>query len=211
MLQDATCNSSSMSIDLICVRHHRFFTEMAMYALDVLAVVTLVPATRRPILGARMRRSRMGISILLGAAAGHTFMGNPEVHALCRFQSLRSIAESHPHARNPTCTTGKGVMSGCSDAGSMAEQVPNSVLSRVDGSGFVRHVQVMAAGLVVLGNCLLPPAALEPLLPAAGNSPAPSRPVSPGVWLSTMPRHPVAVLPVLNLALVSSAELSNRM
>ncbi len=107
MLQDATCNSSSVSIDLICVRHHRFFTEMAMYALDVLAVVTLVPATRRPILGARMRRSRMGISILLGAAAGHTFMGNPEVHALCRFQSLRSIAEPHPHARNPSRTKGK--------------------------------------------------------------------------------------------------------
>lgn len=50
-----------------------------MYALDVLGVVSLVPGTRRDILGARVRRSRLGISTLLGATAGSNFLGNPEV------------------------------------------------------------------------------------------------------------------------------------
>lgn len=52
-----------------------------MYALDVLGIVTLVPGTRRNILAARMRRSRLGVSILLGAAAGSNFLGNPEVQS----------------------------------------------------------------------------------------------------------------------------------
>jgi hypothetical protein len=57
----------------------RFFTEMAMYALDVLGVVTLMPGTRRGVLGTRVRRQRLGISTLLGAAAGSNFLGNSEV------------------------------------------------------------------------------------------------------------------------------------
>jgi hypothetical protein len=65
----------------ISILHHvcRFFTEMAMYALDVLGVVTLMPGTRRGVLGTRVRRQRLGISTLLGAAAGSNFLGNSEV------------------------------------------------------------------------------------------------------------------------------------
>ena len=50
-----------------------------MYALDVLGVVTLVPGARRGVLGTRVRRQRLGISTLLGAAAGSNFLGNSEV------------------------------------------------------------------------------------------------------------------------------------
>lgn len=83
-----------------------------MYALDVLGVVTLMPGTRRGVLGTRVRRQRLGISTLLGAAAGSNFLGNSEVgfheaiHMLfgglgylrC-FQSLRKA-----HHRMMPCT-----------------------------------------------------------------------------------------------------------
>ena len=76
----------------------RFFTEMAMYALDVLCVVTLVPTTRRALLLARYRRARLGVSILLSAAAGHAFMGNPEV----RTSSWGVVVLSRPMAVVPS-------------------------------------------------------------------------------------------------------------
>ena len=59
-----------------------------MYALDVLGVVTLVPGARRGVLGTRVRRQRLGISTLLGAAAGSNFLGNSEV----------GLEDSSPHA-----------------------------------------------------------------------------------------------------------------
>lgn len=47
-------------------------------------------------------------------------------------------------------------------------------------------MQVMAAALAVLGNCLQPPPALEAALPAAA---PPSRPASPAAWLRTPTRQ----------------------
>lgn len=64
-----------------------------MYALEVLGLMTLLPHTRRAVLGARMRRNRLGVSILLGAAAGTAFMGNSEVRP--RFLALFSCNSTH--------------------------------------------------------------------------------------------------------------------
>lgn len=51
---------------------------MALYALDVLHIASLVPYTRRAIVGASVN-NRSGMAILLSAAGGHAFLSEPEV------------------------------------------------------------------------------------------------------------------------------------
>ena len=51
---------------------------MALYALDVLHIASLVPYTRRTIVGATVN-NRSGMAILLSAAGGHAFLSEPEV------------------------------------------------------------------------------------------------------------------------------------
>lgn len=72
----------------------RYYNEMALYALDVLQVASLVPYTRRSIVG-EMVNSRSGMAILLSAAGGHAYLSDPEVHtnpiaslSLCYFPSF---------------------------------------------------------------------------------------------------------------------------
>lgn len=51
---------------------------MALYALDVLQVASLVPYTRRSIVGETVN-SRSGMAILLSAAGGQAYLSDPEV------------------------------------------------------------------------------------------------------------------------------------
>lgn len=60
----------------------RYYNEMALYALDVLHIASLVPYTRRAIVGATVN-NRSGMAILLSAAGGHAFLSEPEVRELC--------------------------------------------------------------------------------------------------------------------------------
>ena len=61
----------------LCV--HRYFSEMAIHALNVLRVATLELAARDAIAGAAIQGQRPGMATLLSAAGGQAFMGDHEV------------------------------------------------------------------------------------------------------------------------------------
>lgn len=59
----------------------RYLNEIAQHALGVLQLVTLMPYTRKLIVGAILYNERSGMAVILDAASGAAF-GEPEVRFL---------------------------------------------------------------------------------------------------------------------------------
>ncbi|KAK9811850.1 hypothetical protein WJX72_011159 [[Myrmecia] bisecta] len=57
----------------------RYFNEMAQYALDVLHTATLMPYTRRNVVGCIASNQRSGMAVVLSAAGGQAYLADHEV------------------------------------------------------------------------------------------------------------------------------------
>lgn len=74
-----SCNGHTILLELSqAPPGERYLHELALYALGVLHIVTLVPNARRLIVGATLSNERLGMAVILDAASGATY-GDPEV------------------------------------------------------------------------------------------------------------------------------------
>ena len=144
----------------------RYFNEIALHALDVLHVVTLVPYTRRAVVAAGLG-TRSATAILLMAAAGQTFLSDPEVRHLLLTLMTVSAELQHSEAFQIMCQLCFACCHLCQfmfrrrhvqDKGIMSDSIRLSCW------------QVMASALLVLINLVTPPPALAPVLPAPASS-----------------------------------------